>query len=439
MKNLLKMFGGGLVFLVIIVAAMAILDICPPQGPWPQPPWCPGSSIPWPFSNPSGISSTGVDTNTTPGEDSQSASEEDSQADAKDDSLILDEMSDNERLARVAIGLMSDLTTVNTYFNDAASSMGEVQLPGDTDGNSTSTGSSSQEEASGQIPAGFMDVLPESGYIPAPEGACAVGASPSASFLNQKGEKITPDLLAEKNIQVIGFNELTGGSIDGRKLEGTLTSLIPTGDPDLLTSAGWNQKVWSQMAEIQTPAASLMDYHLWTASEQIEASVVESIETRINSMGLPPQVINAVRGSQTSGWYAGPSSDETDKISAMEIEAVFSGKTEGTIYETRDFSIPGLGEMPEFGPMTGEGSVVYHDPDFGDYPFDLEIDWTKWDQLGRVTEGDIVFTDQEHDVVIEMSVLEDNSRSANVLRGDELVGIVNVDSSGMISYEDLTE
>ncbi len=83
----------------------------------------------------------------------------------------------------------------------------------------------------------------------------------------------------------------TGGSIDGRELEGTLTSLIPTGDPDLLTSAGWNQKVWSQMAEIQTPAASLMDYHLWTASEQIEASVVESIETRIASMGLPPQVI----------------------------------------------------------------------------------------------------------------------------------------------------
>ena len=38
-----------------------------------------------------------------------------------------------------------------------------------------------------------------------------------------------------------------------------------------------------------------------------------------------------------------------------------------------------------------------------------------------------------------MPVLEDNSRTANIFRGDELVGIVNVDSSGMISYEDLTE
>ncbi len=71
--------------------------------------------------------------------------------------------------------------------------------------------------------------------------------------------------------------------------------------------------------------------------------------------------------------------------------------------------------------------------------FKFENYWTKWDQLGRVTDGDIVFTDQDHDVVIEMSVLEDNSRTANIFRGDELVGIVNVDSSGMISYEDLTE
>ena len=30
--------------------------------------------------------------------------------------------------------------------------------------------------------------------------------------------------------------------------------------------------------------------------------------------------------------------------------------------------------------------------------------WTKWDELGRVTEGTIVFTDVEHDVVIEMTV-----------------------------------
>ena len=34
----------------------------------------------------------------------------------------------------------------------------------------------------------------------------------------------------------------------------------------------------------------------------------------------------------------------------------------------------------------------------------LATEWTKWDELERVTEGTIVFTDVEHDVVIEMTV-----------------------------------
>jgi hypothetical protein len=62
------------------------------------------------------------------------------------------------------------------------------------------------------------------------------------------------------------------------------------------------------------------------------------------------------------------------------------------------------------GPMNGEASVVYHDPAFGDYPFGLEIERTKWDELGRVTEGKIVFTDVEYDLVIEMT--------AKKIRGD---------------------
>jgi len=450
MKNILKIIGGGVVVLAISVTAMAVLDICPPQGPWPQPPWCPGSAISWPFSDPQGQSVTVEESSfTTEGEDHQSTDGEGSQTD-DDDSHLDENISENERLARVAIGLVQDLTSVNDYFNGAASSIGEVQASHQANKLFLVSNSHSKVMAlslpgmnllqvDSQIPQGFLDPLPESGFIPAPAGACAVGASPSASFLNQRGEKITLELLAQKDIQVIGFEALTGGSIDGRQLEETLTSLIPAGDPDLATAAGWNQKVWSKMAENQNTAASLMDYHLWSASGQIEAAVVESMEKNMESMGLPPQVISAFQSSQTSGWYAGPAPEEADKISAMEIEAVFSGKTEGTIYEKRDFSISELGELPQFGPMVGEGSVVYHDPDFGDYPFDLEIDWTKWDELGRVTEGEIIFTDQEHDVVIELSVWEDNSRIAHVFRQGIKVGVVNVDSDGMISYQDLTE
>ena len=284
-----------------------------------------------------------------------------------------------------------------------------------------------------------MDPLPGSGFIPAPAGSCAVGATPSASFLTEGGDKITPELLAEKNIQVINFDTLTGGSVDGRALQSTITSLITPGDQALGTPAGWNQKIWSQMAQYHTPAESLLDYHLWTVSGDIEVAVVDSMSATLESMGLPSMVVNAFNNSQTSGWYAGSVPEEADKIAAMEIEAVFSGRTEGTIFEKRDFSLPNLGEMPQFGPMDGEGSVVYHDPDFGDYPFDLDIEWTKWDELGRVTEGTIIFNDEEHGVVIEMTVYEDNSREAQVFRDGVEVGIVYIDIDGNTSYEDLTE
>jgi len=341
MKNILKIIGGGVVVLAISVTAMAVLDICPPQGPWPQPPWCPGSAISWPFSDPQGLSVTVEESSlTTEEEDHQSTEGEESQTDDVDDSHLDENISENERLARVAIGLVQDLTSVNTYFNGAASSLGEVQASHRENNLFHVSNSHSKVmalslpgmnllQADSQIPQGFLDPLPGSGFIPAPAGACAIGASPSASFLTQDGEKITPELLAEKDIQVIGFEELTGGSIEGRQLESTITSLITPGDPDLLTPDGWNQKVWSKLAENQTYATSLMDYHLWSVSEQIEAAIVESLGARMESMGLPDQIMSAFMASQTSGWYASPAPEDAYKISAMEIEAVFSGATDG--------------------------------------------------------------------------------------------------------------
>jgi hypothetical protein len=40
MKNLIKILAGILGIAVITMAAMAVFNICPPQGPWPMPPWC---------------------------------------------------------------------------------------------------------------------------------------------------------------------------------------------------------------------------------------------------------------------------------------------------------------------------------------------------------------------------------------------------------------
>ena len=450
MKSLVRLIGAVVLVGVLALGVMARIELCPPQGPWPQPPWCAGSSINWPFSDSSGVSISGDDAQSAAEDSSQTADTDEGTVEMEEDAPIDSGMSENERLAWVAIGLVEDLSTVNTYFNDAGSSFGNIQVYSpETDLLQVRKGAGMLfapplletllPQGSGEIPSGFLDPLPMSGYIPAPEGACAVGASPSASFLNKKEEKITPDLMSDKNIQVIGFDELTGGTIQGRKLEETIRSLIKPGDMDLATAEGWNNKVWNQLAVKQTSADSLMDYYLWSVSDQIEAEVVGEIAATLNSMGLPSQVMNAFQASRTSGWYANQTPGELDLISAMEIEAVFSGRTEGTIYEKRDFSLPVLGEMPVFGPMTGEGSVVYHDPDYGDYPFDLELDWNKWDELGRVTAGELLFTDHEHGAVIKMTVNEDNSRVAHVHRDGVEVGIVNVTSSGEIIYQDLTE
>jgi hypothetical protein len=425
MKKLIRFLLSFLGVIILLVALMAAFKICPPEGPWPMPPWCSGSAIDWPLS-----------------QAPQEAALEEGPAPS--------EMSENERLARVAVGLVMDLTTVNTYFNDAASSIGEVKawnggwlLAADElcagKAASPSQPARSLFQLSGGIPQGFLDPLPASGFIAAPDGACAVGASPSASFLNQAGELITPELLEAKGIQTISYQDLTGGQREGRALESTLSGLITPGDSALATADGWNQKVWDEIAKSQSAAQSLMDYHLWTVSSQIEAAVVDSMRARMQSMGLPSQVMNALDNSRTSGWFASPPAAQEDLLAAMEIEAVFSGKTEGTIYERREFSLPELGEMPQFGPMSGEGSVVYHDPDSGDYPFDLEIEWTEWDELGRVTAGQIVFDDTEHGVVIEMEIRSDGSRTAHLYRAGEMVGVVEVDTQGMVTYQDAAQ
>ncbi len=426
MKKLIRFLISFLGLLILVVALMAAFNICPPEGPWPLPPWCSGSAISWPLSEPP----------------QEKTGEESPPVEA--------DMSENERLARVSVGLVMDLTTVNTYFNDAASSIGEVKASADgwiLAGDELCVGKAASPaqptrslfQLTGGIPQGFLDPLPDSGFIAAPEGACAVGASPSASFLNQAGDLITPDLLEAKGIQTISYQDLTGGQRDGRALESTLSGLITPGDSALASADGWNRVVWDEISKSQATAQSLMDYHLWTVSSQIEAAVVDSMRARMQGMGLPSQVLTAFDNSRTSGWFASPPAVEEDLLAAMEIEAVFSGKTEGTIHERRAFSIPELGEMPQFGPMSGEGSVVYHDSESGDYPFDLEIEWTEWDELGRVTAGQITFDDAEHGVVIEMQIRSDGSRTAHLYRAGEMVGVVEVDTQGMVTYQDAAQ
>jgi len=40
MKKLIIFLGGSILFIVLVVALMFAGKVCPPQGPWPTPPWC---------------------------------------------------------------------------------------------------------------------------------------------------------------------------------------------------------------------------------------------------------------------------------------------------------------------------------------------------------------------------------------------------------------
>lgn len=47
MKPLLKIISATAGLFVLMVVVMFIFRICPPQGPWPMPPWCEGSAFSW--------------------------------------------------------------------------------------------------------------------------------------------------------------------------------------------------------------------------------------------------------------------------------------------------------------------------------------------------------------------------------------------------------
>lgn len=48
----LFIIAGMLGLCLLLVVLIGVLNYCPPAGPWPLPPWCPGSTISWPFSAP---------------------------------------------------------------------------------------------------------------------------------------------------------------------------------------------------------------------------------------------------------------------------------------------------------------------------------------------------------------------------------------------------
>ena len=418
MKKLIIVIIVILLIPLCAVLMMALLNICPPQGPWPQPPWCEGSVYHLPF----GIFEKPSTSNDQP-QSEVTSSEQD--------------------LAWVAYGVMNDMAVVQGYFQEAASSMGQAGQGFKGSAMNTAykimakPAYALQTSATGP-PAGFTSPLPSNGYIPAPAGACAAGAAPSASFSTGNDETVTPELLEEIDATVIDYEALSGGDINGRALQTTIEGLIVPGDQRLATADGWNEMVWEPLKELQTPMDSLMDYHLWTVASDLEQMINDSMESRMETMGLPDVVLNAYEDSDHFGWYASKPATPEDRLTSMNIEAVFSGDLEGVIYEERDFSIPVLGEMPEFGPMTGYGSVTYVDSPFGPLELDVTLEWTGWDEMGRVKVGKAVMVNEEKGIFINFTFNEDGSKTGEVFINNEKQGDLQMSVDGTNTWLEYT-
>jgi hypothetical protein len=433
MKKVALLLVGVVGILVITCIAGAVIGLCPPEGPWPLPPWCEGSKISWPF-NPKAQATYAI---TEIADEIDDATTDNPQGDQPTEVGI----------AAVTAEIVTDLTLIQEYFDTGI--MGMAGVTPDIDLGRGFSGTLRVvhlacliPDAQGgppSIPPSFRGPMSPSGFMGAPGGACAAGADPKVQFKDKGGDPITPERLADEDITVIDYETLTGENPEVESIQQILTQSIVPGDPALTTPEGWNEKVWEPLKETRSPMESLLDYQLWNTSDEIEEMVSGSVRERMVSMGIPDQVIHAFDQSDHHGWFASRYAEEANELAAMYIVAEFSGDLRGTIEETREFHIPGAGEPPEFGIMTGDGIVEFDHPELGLVIFDVELEWTEWDDLGRVNGGSMSLIDQAGVYEIHITFKPDGTKLGELFVYGEYAGLVTLDVEGTSTYLDIQQ
>jgi hypothetical protein len=421
MRRTVGVLGIIVVILIVGCVVAAVLNLCPPQGPWPLPPWCPDSQFTWPFSRPQATEKGAIQA----GGETQSGS-----------------APPETHVARVAVDVISDLSAIQAYYDESVTGMASFQPPSAARmGGMSAVGyahlaamRSRQGTGDYGVPDGFLASLDESGYIPAPAGACAAGASPVVRFSNELGEPITGDTLAEEAVSVIDFSTLTGGVEGEPGLEEIMHEAIVPGDTRLATPGGWDEVLWDELASYQAPMDSLMDYHLWTISSDLEAIIAGSVEEQLGTMGVPQVVLDAFERSAKENWFASRPPEDGSSLGSMDIVAEFAGDLTGTIEETRTFHLPEPGGKPEFGIMMGEGVLSFEHPTMGALTFDVELEWTSWDDMGRVNGGEMLMVSQDGGYEIHMVFQPDGTKEGGVYVDGVEVGKVNMDVDGNSTY-----
>jgi len=387
---------------------------------------------------------------------------------------VSENQSDEELISITITSILYNLDSIQNHYNEAVAAIGQTTAEtGNVFGFSPTTNAKLARliyepfydvnpGTFDAIPGGFRSALGSSGYIDAPAGACGGGASAKARFSSygpypgsyQQGgqlpqlyristvpedEKIliTGELLEEAEISNIDFELLVG--TEEQSLDAILKELISPSDYRLLTPEGWNEAVWEPLADYQEPADSLMDYHLWSISPDIEQLVIDEIQAQMEAFGVPEIALTAFEESDSYGWFANSEPLPEHRLAFMEVEAEFAGDLQGIINEQREFSIPEIGEFPEFGEMIGGGEIIYTHPTLGPIEFEMQVHWTGWDEIGRVNVGTANFINEELGYEIEMRFNPDGTKEGDVIVDGINVGTVILSVEGTSTYIQLEE
>lgn len=228
--------------------------------------------------------------------------------------------------------------------------------------------------------------------MPAPPGACPAAAEPLVKFITIGGDVVTPDLLLEKNVMTLPTELINAPQSDAGSLFSLMQQLVPVNDLRLASPAGWDRLLWDKLKAMQVPAESLMDYLMWTFSDDLEAEIVTAFRQSLVDSGVPQQVLDAFDRSSNTGWYARMLSTPDDALAQMDIQAKLTGTVNGVVHEWRDFSIPSLGSSPVYGDQHGDGIVTIDIPEIGTIESTVEILFDQFDEQGRAINGTVKAT-----------------------------------------------
>jgi hypothetical protein len=293
-----------------------------------------------------------------------------------------------------------NINAVQNYYGDGLTSVSTFGV-----GSGTATVSTSNyrvvlvgyrqaafEDQQNKIPPELSEPLPPDGSMAAPPGACPAAAEPYEKFITEGGDIVTPDLLAEKDVVTLPVSYVNASESDPGSLKSLMDRLVPMNDRRLGTPEGWNTLLWDKLKAMQVPAESLMDYQMWTLSNDLEADVVSAFRQSLADQGVPDMVLDAFDQSDNTGWYAKTPPTAEDALAQMDIHAKLTGSVSGIVHEWRDFSIPSLGADPVFGDQHGDGNVTIEAPGMGKAECSVDILFDQFDELGRAINGTVTAT-----------------------------------------------